>query len=203
MDGWTDWRTDKASYRVACPQLKTWLSRVETDPELGHDALQLGVVLWPHVMHYGYAWCITTALTSYSRVWHIAASGVQLNPAPTDPTHLWIPPQRKSKYPFFLTVSFVFRNMWATKKNKKQKNSSEIFSFISLFRPKKGIFSAFWAWNCIYSFENLKKHRKCVALARIYMFSPLSKSFYGISQRWEHKKVKKWQNIVFFSIFTS
>ena len=27
--------------------------------------------------------------------------------------------------------------MWTTKKNKKQKNSSEIFSFISLFRQKK------------------------------------------------------------------
>ena len=49
-------------------------------------------------------------------------------------THLWIPPQRESKIPFFLTVLFVFRNMWATEKNKKQKNSSEIFSFISLFR---------------------------------------------------------------------
>ena len=33
--------------------------------------------------------------------------------------------------------------MWATKKNKKQKNSSEIFSFISLFRQKKVIFSIF------------------------------------------------------------
>ena len=53
--GPTDRRTDKASYRVACPRLKTRLSRVKTDPELGHDALQLGVVLWPHVMHYGYA----------------------------------------------------------------------------------------------------------------------------------------------------
>ena len=49
-------------------------------------------------------------------------------------TSLDTPPQRESKIPFFLTVLFVFRNMWATKKNKKQKNSSEIFSFISLFR---------------------------------------------------------------------
>ena len=54
-NGPTDRRTDKASYRVACPRLKTRLSRVKTDPELGHDALQLGVVLWPHVMHYGHA----------------------------------------------------------------------------------------------------------------------------------------------------
>ena len=35
--------------------LKTRLSQVETDQELGHDALQLDVVLWPHVMHYGHA----------------------------------------------------------------------------------------------------------------------------------------------------
>ena len=42
-------------------------------------------------------------------------------------THLWILPQRKSKIPFFLTVPFVFRNMWATKK--KQKTKKFIWNF--------------------------------------------------------------------------
>ena len=74
-------------------------------------------------------------------------------------------PQRETKYPFFLTVSFVFRNMWIIKKNKKQENSSEIFSFISLLRQKKVIFSIFWAWNCSYSFENSKKYWKYLAIA--------------------------------------
>ena len=50
-------------------------------------------------------------------------------------------PQRESKIPFFLTVLFVFRNMWVTKKAKNKKIHLKFFHLFH-FLGKKKVFSA-------------------------------------------------------------
>ena len=45
------------------------------------------------------------------------------------------PPPKRIKNTFFLTMPYVFRNMWITK-NKNKKKSPEIFSSLSLFSMK-------------------------------------------------------------------
>ena len=85
-------------------------------------------------------------------------------------------------YPKFLEkskmVNYQFSYFHIVNKTKKQKNSSQIFSFTALFRWKKLIFSIFLVKNCLCSFKNLHESWKCVAIVWIYTFLPVTTSFF-------------------------
>ena len=64
----TDGRTDKASYRVACPQLKTWLSVTRNEP-----------TMWPRAnfffsFHLSPFISVNTSFTIFNHIWHPSQS---------------------------------------------------------------------------------------------------------------------------------
>ena len=85
-------------------------------------------------------------------------------------------------YPKFLEkskmVNYQFSYFHIVNKTKKQKNSSQIFLFIALFRLKKLIFSIFLVNNCLCSFKNPHESWKFVAIVWMYTFLPVATSFF-------------------------